>query len=188
MICILGVGCVGKSTYCKKLLDDYKLDGKPRPILLQLGEFFRTVYGPDFFKTLDNPAAPEVTEHWVRSNVNFAIQTCYNLSHPCGFKIMADRDIILDAVPRTPAQFHWLMLSSTVSARNIPVEMRFLYVAEKVLEERQAERRTLNPKETGLLDARVEKDLALHKNVVSAVANAILGETYPRLTTVEVYL
>jgi len=184
IISVLGVGCTGKSTYCRKLLDNYEKDGKPRPLLLQLGAFFRTLYGPDFFKTLDNPAAPEVTEHWVRNNVSMAIQSCYDLSHQ-GFGVNNDRDLILDAVPRTKEQFHWLMLSSPASRHNIPVEMRFLYVADEVLEKRLAERVKLNPEEKDLIFVRANKDLALHKGVVDEVAKAIREETYPGLTTKE---
>jgi len=185
IICVLGVGCVGKSTYCRKLLDDYKAKCKPRPLLLQLGSFFRTVYGSEFFKTLDNPAAPEVTEHWVRNNVSMAIQSCYDLSHR-GFGVNADRDLILDAVPRTKDQFHWLMLSSPAANNNIPVEIYFLYVADEVLEKRFAERLALKPDEADLTKARMEKDLALHKSVVSEIMEAIRNETYPKLTMKEV--
>ena len=185
IISVLGVGCVGKSTYCQKLLDDCEMEGKPRPLLLQLGAFFRTVYGPEFFKTIDNPAAPEVTEHWVRNNVSMAIQSCYDLCHQ-GFGVNADRDLILDAVPRTTDQFHWLMLSSPASDKHIPVEIHFLYVADEVLEKRFSERLALKPAEAGLTKARMEKDLALHRGVVDEVAKAIREETYPSLTSREI--
>lgn len=185
IVSVLGVGCVGKSTYCKKLLDDYKKEGKPRPLLLQLGAFFRTVYGPDFFNTLDNPAAPAVTEHWVRNNVSMAIQSCYDLGHR-GFSVNEDRDLILDAVPRTKDQFHWLMLSSPAGVKNIPIEIHFLYVAGEILEQRTAERRAKNPEESDMIDIRASKDLALHKSVVDEVAKAVREGTYPKLTTMEI--
>lgn len=187
IISVLGVGCVGKSTYCKKLLDDYKKEGKPRPLLLQLGAFFRTVYGPEFFNTLDNPAAPAITEHWVRNNVSTAIQSCYDLSHR-GFSVNEDRDLIIDAVPRTKDQFHWLMLSSPAADKNISVEIHFLYVAEEVLEQRIAKRKALalNPEESSMIDVRVGKDLSLHKSVVDEVAKAVREGTYPKLTTMEI--
>lgn len=185
VICMLGVGCVGKSTYCQKLLDDYEQEGKTRPLLLQLGAFFRTLYGPEFFKTLDNPAAPTVTEHWVRNNVSMAIRTCYDLSHQ-GFGVNTDRDLIIDGVPRTKDQFHWLMLSSPAGIKHIPIEMRFLYAADEVVEERLRERMRLNPEEVNLIAIRATKDLALHKSVVEEVAKAIYEETYPNLTTKEV--
>lgn len=185
IICVLGVGCAGKSTYCKKLLDDYEAVNKPRPLLLQLGTFFRTVYGPEFFKTLDNPTAPVVIEHWVRNNVSMVINMCYDLSHR-DFGVNNDRDLILDAFPRTKDQFHWLMLSSPAGVKNIPVEMCFLYVADEVLKHRIAERKKLNIEEADMIDARAAKDLALHGGVVSEVNKAMLGETYSTLTTVEI--
>jgi adenylate kinase family enzyme len=185
IICVLGVGCVGKSTYCRKLLDDYKAAGKQRPLLLQLGTFFRTLYGPDFFKTLDNPTAPEVTEHWVRNNVSMAIQTCYELSHQ-GFDIQSDRDLVIDAVPRTKDQFNWLMLSSPAGVKDIPVEIHFLYIADEVLERRIDERNKLHPDEVALTNARMKKDLALHKGVVEEVIKAINEKKYPLLTMKEI--
>ena len=75
IICILGVAGVGKSTYCKELLKE-RVDG-PRPILLQMGKFFRETLGPEFFRDLDNPGAPEQTNHWVKRMVHNAVTLGY---------------------------------------------------------------------------------------------------------------
>lgn len=168
VICVCGVGCSGKSYHCRKLLTEYELDRKPRPILLQQGEFFRVAFGPDFFKELDNPTAPTVVEHWVRNMVYFAI----NIGHEL------DRDVILDGFPRTPNQFDWLMLSSPVSNRHPKVEIRFIWPAESVLESRIEERRIKNPEEADLIGVRLVKDASLLSNLHSVVDKAITQNTY----------
>lgn len=176
VICVIGVGCTGKSTYCKKLLDDYAKAGKARPLLLQLGPFFRVVFGPDFFKTLDNPAAPAVTEHWVRNNVDKIIEMAYQLNS--GKPEMECRDVILDAVPRNVGQLHWLVLSSAIASHSIPLEIKTMYVAEEVLETRMRARRELDPAGAGLTDERAKKDLALHKEVLRAMADARINQKF----------
>ena len=94
VIGVCGLGCVGKTHYCNKLLDDYRREEKPRPVVLSLGAFFRTTLGPCFFMNLDNPGAPAATEHWVRNMVWFAIETAR--TNEC--------DCILDGFPRTKLQ------------------------------------------------------------------------------------
>ena len=172
VMCIIGVGCTGKSTYCKKLLDDYSKSKKPRPLLLQLGVFFRTVFGPDFFKTLDNPSVPAITENWVRSNVDMCITTAYQLN--AGKPLVEHRDVIIDGVPRNPGQVYWLLLSSAINRHHIPLEIKALYAAEETIEIRIAARKELNPNEAELIDERQRKDVAMHQSVLKALGEGEL--------------
>lgn len=168
VICVVGVGCVGKSTYCKNLVKG----SKPRPVLLQAGRFFREAIGPTFFAELDNPAAPAQTESWVRNMVWHAIE----------FAHWHGRDVIIDAFPRTPDQFHWLMLSSPVSAHPLPVEIHTLFTSEGVLDQRLAARRVESSEEDLVLfEARVLKDAALMHGLTSAIEAAVGEHKYPEL-------
>jgi len=177
-ICVLGVTCSGKSTYCEKLKDDYADRDRPRPILLRMGRFFRDTIGPDFFAELDSPAAPDATEMWVRNMVWNAQTFAYNYK----------RDIIIDGFPRTKEQFEWFMLSSLVGSKNSPVEIVYLSVAEGVLESRINRRRVdcVSSASMRLLDARVKKDAALMMQVHDAIQKS--KYKYPNLIFKELEL
>lgn len=184
VICVCGVGCVGKSTYCDQLLERYQVERKLRPILLRPGKFFREVFGPDFFVKLDNPGAPAATEHWVRNLAYQAIQAGYDY----------DRDIILDGFPRTDRQFDWLMLSSLVATKRLGVEIRFLWTTEGALNMRIAKKREDEPDAADLLDVRVLKDAALLSSLHQAVhavlppvnKSVISGGSYPNLKVADI--
>ena len=157
VICVLGVGCVGKSTYCRKLLKNYAINGRPRPVLLQLGAFFRATLGPDFFTKFNNPSAPAETEPWVRNCVHNAMSIAWNSS----IKNKVDVDVILDGFPRTKEQLQWLMLSSHVSKKDVEVEVHILYADEVELEIRQRKRISENPDESKLMAERIKSDYSL---------------------------
>ena len=157
VICVLGVGCVGKSIYCRKLLKNYVSAGRPRPVLLQLGAFFRATLGPDFFTKLDCPTAPVEIEPWVKNCVHNAMSLAWNNS----VKNKVDTDMILDGFPRTKEQLQWLMLSSWVSKHSIDVEVHILYTDEVELEIRQRKRISENPDESKLMAERIKSDYSL---------------------------
>lgn len=170
VMCILGVGCAGKSTYCDSLLEQYNINRQPRPILLQPGKFFRRTFGPDFFKNLDSPGAPAATESWVRNMVHHAITAGKDYG----------RDVILDGFPRTPGQFHWLMNSSVVATTSIPVKMFLLQIAEGALDTRISKRKEEYPDEVGLTDERIRKDAGLYANMQVEINCG--RSSYPNLT------
>lgn len=179
-ICVLGVTCSGKSTYCQELRDGYVRDNKPLPVLLQMGRFFRNTIGPGFFAELENPAAPDATECWVRNMVYNAQTFAFNY----------DRDLIIDGFPRTPEQFDWLMLSSLVSSKNQPVKIVSVSVSKDTIEHNINTRKTQNPEQVDLdlLVARVKKDAAMMSRVHNAITEAALKNQYPNLTFEEVQL
>lgn len=177
-IFVLGVTCSGKSTYCEKLRNEYVESGKTEPVLLQMGRFFRDTIGSDFFVELDNPAAPDATECWVRNMVWNAQTFAYNYA----------RDVIVDGFPRTPEQFDWLMLSSLVSSKDSPVEIVYVTVPEGTIADRINKRRSMFPKAADLLAARVKKDAAMMSRVYSAITEAVSKEQYPNLEFKEIEL
>lgn len=154
--CIMGVTGVGKTTYTKKLMEKIvHEEGKSRPVTLCIGKFLRETLGSDFFENLDEPGAPLETEHWVRNNIHNAIE----LARKC------NRDLILDGFPRSKDQVDWLLLSSTVATKNIPVDFIFLFCDESVLVERRQCRVANNVAERNLMDVRSRKDAAMVSSV-----------------------
>lgn len=160
IIGVCGLGCIGKTYYCKNLLQTYEDDGKPRPVMLSLGAFFRETLGPAFFVHLDNPAAPAMTEHWVRNMVYFSIEMACH--HKC--------DVIFDGFPRTDLQLEWLLLSSPASKRDLPVSLRLLYLKGQCAYDRRVRLRLLESKsesETSLIKERLLKDAALLSGLIT---------------------
>lgn len=177
-IFVIGVTCSGKSTYCEGLRQSYTERGEKEPVLLQMGRFFRETIGSDFFVELDNPAAPDATECWVRNMVWNAQTFAYNYG----------RDVVVDGFPRTPAQFDWLMLSSLISSKNGPVEIVYITVPEGMIADRVNKRRRLLPKAANLLEIRVKKDAAMMAGVYSAITEAVSKGHYPNLIFKELEL
>ena len=181
VIGVCGVGCVGKSTYCQELLKIYKSENKPRPILLSLGTFFRNTIGPNFFVELDNPAAPQVTENWVRSMVHFSITTAYTYK----------RDVIFDGFPRTVLQLEWLMNSSHASKFDLPVTLRFLQTSEEEHEAR-INLRLANccsisdlEDEKSLVEIRMLKDAALYGSLLKGSQKMAAETELLSITTID---
>jgi len=176
VICVCGVGCSGKSTYCDKLGAKILEESGIRPVILQPGIFFRSTLGPDFFEVLDNPTAPVVTENWVRNMVWQATNLAYNYK----------RDLIIDGFPRTLEQFYWLMDSSFVSSYRLPVEMHFLWVSEGVLADRIMARKMAEPEQVELIDKRMTKDASLLSRLHTAVTRDDVSADYFNLIIKEI--
>lgn len=175
VICVCGTTCVGKGHYCEQLIEDYRARCMPRPVLLQQGKFFRNTLGPEFFEKLDEPDAPAVTEHWVRSLITFSVTIAVN----------NQRDVILDGFPRTPLQFDWLMLSSEAATLNLSIDMRFLWAAEGAIEDRVQKRLREDPSEEKLLVARLKRDATQLAAVYSVVKNAEKQHVYDHLLPIQ---
>lgn len=171
LICVCGVGCSGKSYHVDEILKEYKEQEKPRPLVLKLGEFFRIVFGVDFFVHLDNPSAPAETEHWVRNLVSIIIDNGVSYS----------RDVILDGFPRTTLQFEWLIYSSPASKFQPDIEVVFILPPEGILDDRIKERIIFDPDGYELIEARIIKDGALLHGVYTSVESAITHEKYTNL-------
>jgi len=177
VIGVCGLGCVGKTHYCRQLLRDYKEKKWPRPIVLSLGKFFRETLGPNFFVHLDSPAAPAVTEHWVHNMVYFSIDMAY--THGC--------DVILDGFPRTALQLEWLLLSSSASKYNLPITLRFLSTFSKEEYSHRVDLRCKesNLDETELLGKRLSKDAALLSGLLTAAKRTVGNKNYLEIEEIE---
>lgn len=186
--CIIGVGGVGKTTYCDQLVANAEAKGQPRPFLLKIGHFFREFFGPNFFTPLDNPTAPAITEFWVREMVDKAIQTVYEISASKDFGVLYGETLLIDGFPRTREQIHWLMLSSFASTRSIPVHITALYVSDEVHNERLNKRKMENPMEADLVEKRATKDVALLIGVTQELKNLRSEGKYPQLSFKELDL
>ena len=174
VICVLGVTCSGKTTYIKNLLEtEYK--DKKRPVTLHHGKFFRETLGPETFSGLSEPDAPEMTERWVRNMITHASEIAY----------FNDRDLIIDGFPRTVVQVDWLLLSSMVSIRSLPVEFRFIWPDEEILKERINKRIESDPDGLALLSRRIEIDATMVCKVFDFIKDQY-SKKYEKLTIMEI--
>lgn len=125
VICVLGVGCVGKSTYCKSLCNEIG-NGEPKSILLQPGKVLREALGESFFLQFAESGSPEATDRWVKSLFTDAVILGME------YKM----HLVVDGFPRNERQIIWMLTSSMAQNYNVKFDFRFLHCNADVLHER----------------------------------------------------